>query len=445
MKTIVEANSLIKKVWGTPKPKETEYRLIRYHLRTDCDKGELLHNIVTGEMVLLDQRDSKLLRRLPAKLSEDMSELIAHHFLVPTCFDEKKSVYQLRGIISRLKKTENITEYTILPTSDCNARCFYCYESGYPHVSMTKETADRVIDYIAKHCGEKKRVHLQWFGGEPLLGEKRIDQICNGLKQRGIEYKSSMISNTYLFTEEMALKAKELWKLEHIQSTLDGTEEIYNCSKSYVNIKDNAYKRVLGNIGYLLDQGIRVSVRLNLGQHNADDLWTLIDELAELYSGRSGFSIYAGILFNDLGFMPVHYNEQIRLELEQVRLSLEEYIKEKKCKQKSVSLPHLKMGRCMADNDNAILINPQGEFGHCEHYIFEKFSGDILSGRDQKGIAYWKELKEWPKCDTCILFPKCVLLQHCGNKNECLDITIEDEIKSYQRHMIDKISGTENI
>ena len=50
-------------------------------------------------------------------------------------------------------------------------------------------------------------LHLSWFGGEPLMGIKRIDQICMDLEGRGIKFSSNMISNGYLFDEEIVARA----------------------------------------------------------------------------------------------------------------------------------------------------------------------------------------------------------------------------------------------
>jgi len=228
-------------MWGKQKPKDTEYRLMKYHLRTECEDGTLLYNVITGQMVLLTADETAALDSLPTKPTETLTGLIEDHFLVPTDFNEKKSSDQLRALLRKLDRRTAITGYTILPTTCCNARCFYCYEADYPHRTMTKETADKLVSYMAEHCGEQKKVSIGWFGGEPTLCVDRIEQICDGLTEKGIEYSASMISNGYLFTKELAKTAREKWKLHSIQITLDGTEEVYNKTKAYVSVKDNPY------------------------------------------------------------------------------------------------------------------------------------------------------------------------------------------------------------
>lgn len=103
------------------------------------------------------------------------------------------------------------------------------------------------------------------------MGVARIDQICSELREKGIPFSSTMISNGYLFDADMISRAKAEWKLTFVQITLDGTEETYNRVKAYVGVKDNPFRRVINNINELLRSDIDVSIRLNVDRYNADD------------------------------------------------------------------------------------------------------------------------------------------------------------------------------
>jgi UTP--glucose-1-phosphate uridylyltransferase len=85
-----------------------------------------------------------------------------------------------------------------------------------------------------------------------------------------------MTSNGYLFDEKLVTKAVHSWNLEDIQITLDGTENVYNKTKNYIYKNTNAFKRVIDNIGLLLKAGVRVMIRLNIGEHNKEDLYELV-------------------------------------------------------------------------------------------------------------------------------------------------------------------------
>ena len=115
---------------------------------------------------------------------------------------------------TRQKKSNEITGYTIFPTTDCNARCFYCFELGRSRIKMSIETAQKVVQYIKAHCGGKK-VNISWFGGEPLFHQEAIDTICDGLRAEGVEFASTMVSNGYLFKLPLTERKPYIIKPKH--------------------------------------------------------------------------------------------------------------------------------------------------------------------------------------------------------------------------------------
>lgn len=447
MQIITKGKESCVKFWNQSSSQNTTYRLMRYHIREECDGGTLLLNTVTGELVFLDQRETALLETLPRKYLPEFEELIAHRFLVPIGFDDYKSVNQLRMILRRIGIRDSLKSFSILPTTACNARCFYCYEAHYPRHSMTREMADRVVDYIAAHCGEEKKVNLHWFGGEPTLGAERIDQICDRLTERGFDYSSRMISNGYLFSREMARKAKEKWKLQFVQITLDGTEAIYNQTKAYIKAEGSPYRRVMDNIDFLLDEGVRVSVRMNLGFHNAGDLRLLIDELVKRFSGRKGFSAYVHELFEGKGIEPIYFGEDERRSLIELVESLNGLISEKGCGAArglhfKETLPSLRLFYCMADDPASVMINPLGQVGKCEHEIFTHIVGEI-SQREKYDVArseYWLKSTYRVLCQSCALFPSCGRMINCPNEGECLPVQVEINTRSVRINMLSRFN-----
>ena len=297
-------------IWKSPKRinQQTLYRPMKYLLHTQVDEGLLLHNVVTAETVLLNEEEKALFEGLPTKYSTSMNELIDHHFVVADEFKEDKSVIQLRALLRKLNPSKRVTGFTILPTTECNARCYYCFESSHKRCTLTEEMCTDVVEYISDKC-KNEPIEISWFGGEPLVGNKQISQICSELKERGISYKSSMVSNAYLFDEALIQKAKNDWNLNSVQITLDGTEEVYNRTKAYVYPKDNPFKRVLRNIELLLDNGIAVNIRLNVTDKNYRDLEELIELLSDRFNGRNGFSCYSHAVYEGVGFEPLEYDD----------------------------------------------------------------------------------------------------------------------------------------
>ncbi|MBO2516631.1 MAG: hypothetical protein CW338_05030 [Clostridiales bacterium] len=435
MEVISRASKKIMDLWSPGKPKETVYRLFSYVLKMECEDGVLLENAVTGELLLLNPQEAEQLNGLPCAYDAWMDRLIEKRFIIEESLKDASIVDGLRRACRLTENSRNITGYTILPTSACNARCFYCYECDYPHIAMSKETADKAVEFIAAHCGEKKKISIGWFGGEPLLGIERMNQIVDGLTERGIAYASSIISNGYYFTEDTVKIAKEKWNLTNAQITLDGREEIYNQTKAYVNPEENPYKRVISNIGHLAAAGIRVSIRLNLGLHNYDELALLLKELAQTFPDKKLIRPYVAVLFEDMGFVPFHAEGGQLEQLYIRRAELKNLIGELGFGGHGVSgrmgkdgLPSLRPVHCMADNDRSLVINPQGRFAKCEHYTFEMMVGDLDNGiTDPAMQKEWKTTRYFEQCRECVFYPICVKLKNCAPERNCTKYDVDDK------------------
>ncbi len=435
MRTIKEARKNVMSLWPQAKPVQTKYRLMKYLLDAETEDGLLLYNVVTSALVLLDKSEAEMVKSLPREYSSEMDQLIAEHFVVKEDYDESKLVQELRAVLLKLDVPERITGFTILPTTECNARCFYCFESNHKHCTMTEELASDVINYIVT-MSKSKGVNIGWFGGEPLVAHKRISQICSALREKRIEFSSSMVSNGYLFDPELIQTAKTEWNLGSVQITLDGTEDIYNNTKAYVNPGENPYRRVLRNIGHLLENGIGVNIRLNVTDKNAADLSDLIEKLALRFGGKKGFSCYAHAVYEDVGFEPLSYDDAGKEQVDSQTVILDAKLKKLGLLGSLARLPYLRTVNCMADNDSCRLIYPDGTVGKCEDMPSEKCIGDIYSDvTDLKMNELYKTAMQPDQCKNCFLFPYCMNLKLCPETGRCSGTKVEWKKQRYRELM----------
>lgn len=410
------------------------YRPMNYVVEQPVEEGLLLYHTMTKAMVLLTPEEAETYRKTPAALSQ----LIEQWFLVPQSHDDRLLSRQMRDVARMLeKKSDVITGYTIMTTTDCNARCFYCYEMGRPRTPMSEETAHRTADHIISHCkGEK--VTLRWFGGEPLYNLPVISLICRRLQEAGIDYHSRMISNGYLFDDNVVAEAKDLWFLNHVQITLDGTEQTYNRCKAYIYKNVNAYRRVIGNIHKLQDAGIKVSIRLNIDMHNAENLSELAEELHREFNDPKGISVYLHALFEEeKGSKALHDDERRKYVFDQItdieaRLKDYGFIQPRRLSRK------VKINRCMADNDHSVVIVPNGRIGKCEHFSEDHFVGHIdHEDRDTQMVKKFKETRdEIDACDTCFNYPDCIWLKLCEDVPNCYQEEREHMLHQLRQSML---------
>ena len=392
-----------------------------YVVQQPVTDGLLLYNTLTCSMVLLQPDEA-------ADLTAQR-ELIDRWFLVPEDHDDRKLCRQVRQMVALLKPAaKTISTYIILPTTGCNARCFYCFEKGSKPVTMIAETADKVVRYIVAHRGSET-VHIGWFGGEPLVNAKAIDQICTELSQQGVPFRSDMISNGYLFDAEMAQRAKDLWQLQGVQITLDGTVQTYNRVKDYVYRDVNAFERVLQNIGLLIAAGIHVKTRLNVGKHNIGEMAELVELLHQRFGADERLSVYsAGLL-----------DEEHNAELFAQRMQLEQQITACGFARKLYDLPKdIRLNCCMADDDGSrVVIAPDGHLGKCHHYLDREFFGHIDS--EERNEAILRKFKERradiEACATCFYYPQCIRLVMCHTDTICTSVKQQEHLYNMREAM----------
>lgn len=412
------------------------YRLMHFVVQQSVEEGLLLYNVLTRAVVLLSPEEGQMLEGNPSSIPE----LISKWFVVPLDHDDRKLAKEVRAVGKMLeKKHKGISDYTILTTTDCNAHCFYCYEKGRKRISMKEETAEKVAAFIIRNAQDGK-VSLRWFGGEPLYNKSPISVICQRIKAAGIDYNSAMVSNGYLFDDATIAEAMGLWNLEKVQVTLDGSEEVYNRSKAFIYAEGSAYRRVLGNIHHLLDSGIQVSVRLNIGRHNADNLLELADILTAEFGGQKLFGVYSHTLFGASSKeLEVSPTDGQRLELFEARMRLQEKLKGGKIAIKGKLPRALKLHRCMADNDASIVILPDGHLGKCEHYSDDHWIGHLTSlKRNEKVLADFKRLREEiDACADCPLYPDCFRLALCEVAVHCYPEEREEMLENVRETLLD--------
>ena len=383
------------------KSSDSPLRFSKYCMQLPVDQGTLLYHTLTGELLFMGHEE---------RLEDCADKLEASWFLVPENFDEQKQTDDLRRLSKLFAAKKNRNHFTILTTTDCNARCYYCFEVGLKRQTMTTETARDTAEYISKVCGDEK-VHIKWFGGEPLYNREAIEVISKILQEKNIPFTSEMLSNGYYFDAATAKTAVQNWNLKKLQITLDGTKEVYRRTKAYLQRDEDPLSRVFDHIESALQAGIKVSIRLNMNRQNAEDLMTLADVLNERFPHKQNLNVYVSILKEFVA--PVHAFEAEN-ELKEKALALRKRLVELGL-HKTATLPkELRCYHCMADQDTREAIMPDGSIVTCDQIKSAERLGDIFKTERDRSIAEaWKETVCSPSCKNCPLYPRCIRLKKC--------------------------------
>lgn len=125
MITLAEAQERVTKLWGKQAPKAEEtYRLMKYVLRVEHEGHTALHNVMTGQLILLNEDEIRLLDALPTKYSQAMEALVADHPFGRVYKGEIESILLLRKIADRLVDFDTILMHGAVIAVDGEAYLF---------------------------------------------------------------------------------------------------------------------------------------------------------------------------------------------------------------------------------------------------------------------------------------------------------------------------------
>lgn len=401
---------------------DINYRLNKYCYILKRDRFSYIYNIFTGGVVTLFPFE---LDNIYTKTKCDyVDHLVNNYYLVPENFQEDLWIDSYRDQRQRPitnNYLESPSDFTILTTTKCNARCPYCYESNIDNRhDMTIETANKVADYIISQANNLQPIHIGWFGGEPLYNYEVINVIISKVRAAGFNLSSSMVSNGYLFNnDEIFFLAQNVWGLDNVQITLDGDEEKYNKVKKYIYSDDpSPFKTVINNIHKLTEHNIYVSIRLNCGVYNYEEMKNLINFLGKEFKGNEKVNVYIWEIFTN-----TPRSEEDASKLYSILTELEKLCISNKLNYSRPLEYGIKWGHCMVDSGTGVTIDPSGNLGVCEHYPDSGFIGHINNPhyKNLEILKSWRNYVSSEKCLNCILRPTCLKMEKCTDQFICTE------------------------
>ncbi len=341
---------------------------------------------------------------------ESIATLTELGFLVPDMEEERREVFAMVPEINRLRTVMNVL---IVVNLHCNFRCRYCYEgeSKGSHF-MDRQTADQVISFIKerfKPC--MTRLTLDFYGGEPLLSPKIIEQIAGGLKpyieNMGAEFAITLVTNGSLLTSFMVHRLLP-YGLKRAKVTLDGPPENHNFFRPYRNGRAS-FERIISNIKECCDL-IDIGISGNFTRDNFHLFPELFEHLTA--NGLTPDKVYR------LSFSPVLQTTAAHAGgfcggcassneawLGEAVSFLQEKIMESGYRTSNIS-PSL----CMVDVDNSFVVHFDGGLYQCVAMIGHKEyqCGDVRRGMQdysrQYSLNHWQNHRQ---CRNCAYLPLC--------------------------------------
>lgn len=404
MDVIISGNKNIVKFMysmGTCLNCNDETKISKFNYIRNDKKGYLIYNTLYNSLVRLSPLEyEKLLGK--KKTGKELRKNFKKHGLIIAEKLDEMDIYNQWCSLQR-KVDRPYISINITATMKCNARCYYCYESGVKHSDFEEKQLFLLIKFLKERVRENDTLLLNWFGGEPLMNKKVLNFVSNELKRYGISFCSYIITNGSLINKKMVTTDFIRWNVKDVQITLDGLGETYEKRKAYIDQKRNIFLRILQKIELVAKNGVRVHIRLNVDRRNKIEILDLLKLLNTNFGQLNEVTWYPAFLTgigDDL-------TEDEKVSFVKDMLYITQNPAKMNIGRRLYSMP--KIRACMRNDPKSFSIDVFGHVYSCEHLVGrkEKFIGTLKEFDDQKNLCRTNvTLRE--ECKKCVFLPKCM-------------------------------------
>lgn len=184
----------------------------------------------------------------------------------------------------------------VMPTEKCNFRCVYCYED-FERGRMRRETIDGLKRLLDARAPGLRHLHLEWFGGEPLLEIPIVEEIQGHARDLtrespGLRLGASMTTNGYFLTEDVLTGLVGLG-IGRYQVSVDGGPEEHD-RRRVRGDGEGTFGRVWRNLlaarGSRLD--FEICLRVHVDRHNQAGLTAFLRRVQGELGGDPRFEVF---------------------------------------------------------------------------------------------------------------------------------------------------------
>lgn len=407
----------------------------KYNLYLEEGGNYYIYNQLTSAFTQVDQelytslKENNLESINRHSFSDIEEELHKSHFICDNDLVEENIILRMNR---EFRYGRHMARVTVLPTVNCNFRCWYCYET-HTESQMSEQDMKAILIFMENLIKDNKLnvFQLDWFGGEPLLLFNEIiyptglkmKKLC---KTHNVHFSHTITTNGYLINDEMINKMNKIG-LNSFQITLDGSSTFHNKTR-FSKTDKQTYDTIVNNITSLCRKinNINITLRINYTPKNLSTIDTIAHSFPEDVRAK------------------IHIQPQLVWQFKYDINGINDTIKEKLRVFSSNGFPittaitpSFNHG-CYVENSLQYVINYDLSVYKCtaRDFVSKKFSiGNISNDGDFKPNSnyynyFTSSYMENPTCLACSLLPIC--------SGMCIQKKIENGIGSCPKENVEK-------
>lgn len=154
--------------------------------------------------------------------------------------------------------------------------------------SLHEESVKKIISLIEEKSKKYPRIQIDWFGGEPLLEYDRICTMMRGMleicERNNCDLIGTITTNGYLL-DENRIKILHKLNIHAMQITIDGNREKHNTTRKLAG-GGETYDTIVKNVLKVLQEGIRITLRINIDEQNRNNAMQILNEIPQIYRAK---------------------------------------------------------------------------------------------------------------------------------------------------------------
>ena len=384
-------------------------KYIKTYVHADDPDYLLLYSTKRASTILLPKTALELIEKGELEPS-DQKVLFELGFLVPDRDEEKR---EMLGLIDEINRRAGRFNVIVVMNLDCNLRCTYCYEGNMKGKRyMSAETLGLLVDFLeTRALSRGKDVHIDFYGGEPLLSFDDIRRVSERLKSlsegRGLTYSFNLVTNGTLLSKAKAGELSALG-MKSARITLDGPKGNHDAFRPFKS-GSGTFETIVKNIKEVYDI-LSIQIGGNYTEENYTSFPELLDHLIAEGLSPEKFLI--------VKFDPV-VKPGGRFALPEFRDGSESinepwifraalFLREEILK-RGFKTPKILPAPCMIGLTNDVVVNYDGTIYKCPGFIgwqgFE--AGDLRNGMADIAESHALEIWKNEQCLDCEYLPLC--------------------------------------
>ncbi len=374
------------------------------------DRNTICYNTLLDSFCILSNPDAELLKTDVEKLAEKSPKMYealceAGYIVEDDCDELALAAQEYDEAIN-----DPSTFYlTLLPSLDCNLRCWYCFEKHVVGSHLTPAVSDSIFAFVKEKLADEniKQLQVELFGGEPLLYfETELYPLLKKIKDAAVEAEKYV--SFFFVTNAVCINEGNIPLFEELnasfQISIDGSKERHDKVKYIPESGEGTFDSMLKTVKALTERldSVYINLRINYDDETLPKMPELIEQLGDIDRNKIGVHLER---VWQTGGSPFD-NEELQAIIHQWMAN-------------GFKVSYMNMGRrsfsCKASAKNQAVISWNGAVYKCSGRDFTDShqEGQLM----QDGTIKWDDEKlkkrldivTWdnPMCRECKFLPLC--------------------------------------